>query len=72
MKTRYYIYTVITTKEQTEELVNHLKMNGYDFLINGYLSDGLSLGVNEDETDYVETIMEDRDIDYRMVDYEWL
>ena len=66
MKTRYYIYELVATKEQMEELNNHLKMNGYDFSINE-----LNISVNEDEMDYVETIMEDRDISYSIVDYEW-
>lgn len=67
MKTRYYIYKLVATKEQMEELNNHLKMNGYDFSINES-----NISVNEDEMDYVETIMEDRDISYSIIDYEWL
>lgn len=46
-----------------EELCNHLDMNGYNFeRINQ------NLYVDEEETDYVETIMADHDVDYLIND----
>ena len=45
------------------ELENHLSMNGYDF---GMDEKKRMLFVSIDELNYVETILTDRDIDYRI------
>lgn len=66
MKERYFVYAFKATKEQMDELENHLKMNGYDFLINGE-----KISIHEEETDYVETIMTDREIYFNLVDVEF-
>ena len=49
-----------------EELENHLSMNGYDFGIDKKRN---LLFVLIDEIDYVETILEDRDIIYGAREY---
>lgn len=46
-----------------EELENHLSMNGYDF---GIDEKRRVLFVLIDEVSYVETILTDRNIDYRI------
>ena len=63
---KYFIYNCFTTKEQMEELKNHLNMNGYDFSING-----MTISIYEEEANYVETIMDDRNIEYILYDTEW-
>lgn len=45
------------------EVINHLSMNGYKF---GYDSYAGNLFVYDEELAYVETILEDRGIDYRI------
>lgn len=67
MKERYYVYVCSATKEQMEELENHLSMNGYKFAISETI-----LIAHEEEADYIETIMVDRDIDYILDDIEWI
>lgn len=69
MKERYFVYECLVAEEQIDELKNHLSMNGYDFSVSE--EDGVEIAVHEEEMDYVETIMDDRDIDYRIVDIEW-
>ena len=66
MREKYFVYRCFNTKEQMNELTNHLSMNGYDFSINGTV-----LIVHEEEADYVETIMNDRHIEYILEDFEW-
>ena len=66
MRKRYYIYKCFTTKEKMNELQNHLSINGYDFS-----TSGMSISVYEEEMDYVETIMDDRNINYFVEDVEW-
>lgn len=63
---KYFIYRCFNAKEQMKKLENHLSMNGYDFVISGN-----TLSVYEEEVDYVETIMDDRNIDYIIEDVEW-
>lgn len=52
--------------EMIEELINHLDNNGYDFYVthDNYFNQIVVLIVNEDEFDYVITILEDRNIEY--------
>ena len=69
MKERYFVYVCYGTEEQITEFKNHLFMNGYDFSIRE--EDGIEITIHEEETDYVETMMDDRNIDYRIIDYEW-
>lgn len=68
-KERYCIYKCFGTVEQIAELKNHLLMNGYDFSVNE--KDGLEISIHEDGMDYIQTIMDDRGIDYRIIDFEW-
>ena len=49
-----------------EELDNHLSMNGYDF---GIDTKRMYLFAYIDELDYVLTILNDRNIDYRVSVY---
>lgn len=57
---------IIDNTADLEELENHLSMNGYDFGIDK--KRGL-LFVNMEEINYVETILEDRDIEYETAVY---
>ena len=57
---------IIDANADLQELENHLSMNGYDFGIDkkrGFLF------VNMEEINYIETILEDRDIKYETVVY---
>lgn len=63
---KYFVYRCFNAKEQMKELENHLSMNGYNFSINGQV-----LVVYEEDADYVETIMDDRNIEYILEDFEW-
>ena len=59
-----YANIIITdANADLQELENHLSMNGYDF---GMDEKKRMLFVSIDELDYVETILTDRDIDYRI------
>ena len=57
---RIYIHDIYA---DLNELENHLSMNGYDF---GLDAKRRVLFVYIDEIDYVETILADRNIDYRI------
>ena len=54
-----YACIVLHESADLEELEEHLSMNGYDF---GLDKNRNLLFVFEDELDYVETILEDRNI----------
>ena len=56
-----YVCIFIHAGADLEELENHLSMNGYDFGIDVKRN---LLFVFIDEVDYVETILEDRNIIY--------
>lgn len=58
-----YVNIIIDGNADVEELENHLSMNGYDFGIDKKRN---LLFVNMEEVDYVETILEDRDIDFEV------
>ena len=53
--------------EVLNELEEHLRMNGYDYYLSvmpGY--EGISvLLINEEQTGYIDTILKDRNINYR-------
>lgn len=55
-------YFISWSEEQKQELVEHLRMNGYHFDV---LHNNMY--VYEEETQCVETIMNDRNIEYK----EW-
>ena len=61
-----YACIVINFGTDLEELENHLNMNGYNFGIDKSKN---RLFVHIEELDYVETILEDRDIVYAVMDY---
>lgn len=55
-------------KELTE-LEDHLRMNGYDFYLSvmpGYEQISVLL-INEEQTGYIDTVLEDRNINYRYI-----
>lgn len=56
-----YVSILYHGETDIEELKNHLSMNGYDF---GIDERKCLLFVNIEEVDYVETILEDRNILY--------
>lgn len=56
-----YVSILYHGETDIEELNNHLSMNGYDFGIDTKRN---LLFVNIEEVDYVETILEDRNILY--------
>lgn len=58
-----YVNIIIDGNADVEELEKHLSMNGYDFGIDKKRN---LLFVNMEEVDYVETILEDRDIDFEV------
>jgi hypothetical protein len=62
-----YKIFINATEEQYEELYGHLKMNGYT-CYNAWLTDNC-LEVDEEEIYEVETILNDRNIEYRVVEY---
>lgn len=61
-----YANIIISADADIEELENHLYMNGYDFGIDKKRN---LLFVNFEEVDYVETILEDRDIEFKTLIY---
>ena len=62
-RTRYVAIEIIHTDDAIEMLLAHLAMNRYDFyFVNAY---HYTLLVNEDETGYIDTILEDRNIEYK-------
>ena len=61
-----YACIVIHAGADLEELENHLSMNGYDFGIDKSRN---RLFVFVEEIDYVETILEDRNIIYDVEEY---
>lgn len=61
-----YANIIINGNADLEELEKHLSMNGYDFGIDKKRD---FLFVNIEEVDYVETILEDRNIKYETVVY---
>ena len=61
-----YVCIVIHGCADMEELENHLSMNGYNF---GIDKNRNRLFVHIDEIDYVETILEDREIVYSVKEY---
>ena len=62
----YVNIIILDATADMEELENHLSMNGYDFGIDKKRD---FLFVNIEEINYVETILEDRDIEYETVVY---
>ncbi len=55
--------------EALMELEDHLRMNGYDFYMSampGYEQISVLL-INEEEIGYIDTIMKDRNINYRYI-----
>ena len=58
-----YVCIVIGVGADVAELENHLCMNGYDF---GIDQNRNLLFVYEEEIEYVETILSDRDITYEV------
>lgn len=60
----YVNIIIIDPNADMEELEKHLSMNGYDFGIDKKRD---SLFVNIEEINYVETILEDRNIKYETV-----
>lgn len=61
-----YVKIRINANADLKELEEHLSMNGYDF---GVDKGRNLLFVFFDEIDYVETILEDRDIEYEVISY---
>lgn len=61
-----YVSIFLHDGTDMEELENHLSMNGYDF---GIDKNRNLLFVFIDEVDYVETILEDRNIVYGIKEY---
>ena len=61
-----YVRIDINGKADLKELENHLSMNGYDF---GIDKTRRVLFVFIEEVEYVETILEDREIDFEVVEY---
>ncbi len=59
-----YVSIAMSANADINELDNHLSMNGYDFGIDRKRN---LLFVNMEEVDYVETILEDRDIEYETI-----
>lgn len=57
---------IIDANADLQELENHLSMNGYDF---GIDKKRKLLFVNVEEINYIETILEDRDIKYETATY---
>lgn len=66
MKFIEYVCIKITYCTDMKELENHLSMNGYNFGIDNNRS---LLFVFIEEVDYVKTILEDRDIIYKIIIY---
>ena len=62
-----YKVFMYATEEQYEELYEHLKMNGYT-CYDAWLTDNC-LEVGEEEICEVQTILNDRNIKYRVVEY---
>lgn len=55
--------------EALTELEDHLKMNGYDFYMSvmpGYEQISVLL-INEEQAGYIDTVLEDRNINYRYI-----
>jgi len=61
-----YVCIVLHIDTDLEELENHLSMNGYNF---GIDKNQRTLFTFIDELSYVETILEDREIDYHVKVY---
>lgn len=64
-----YVSIVMNADADIDELDEHLSMNGYDFGIDRKRN---LLFVNMEEVAYVETILDDRDIEYKtIVHWPW-
>ena len=61
-----YVCIVLGVSTDVEELENHLHKNGYDF---GIDKNRNFLFVYEEEVEYVETILADRNITYEVKEY---
>lgn len=69
MKEKYFVYTIKANKEQMYELINLLETSGCDFSVR--TEDSVKLTIHEEESDYVERIMCDWNIDYMLIEVEW-
>lgn len=69
MKKRYWVYECSCSEKKLIELASTLTNKGYDFSI--HVGNIVELAVFEEEADYAELIMIDKNIVHKMVDVIW-
>ena len=73
-RTAYYAIELNISEDEDEykvlnELEQHLLANGYHFYFSHdpYLNEVVTLLISEDETGYIDTILQDRNIEYKYI-----